>query len=74
MNRFATGTLFILSAAAFLASPSPQYAGEADCGKNSGNVCWSDEACVNLLFYKQCTTKYKYYEGESTELDPGGVV
>lgn len=63
MNRIALAALFALTAAAFLVSPSPQYASEADCGPNSGKVCFANESCAGFLFFKQCTTKYKYYPG-----------
>ena len=41
-------------------------AAEADCGANDGNKCWENQSCINVLFYKQCTTKYKYYPGGSS--------
>lgn len=61
--------------ALLLASPARPEAASADCGQNSGSVCWENESCVNILFYEQCTTEYKYYPStdgggeESTRLD-----
>lgn len=61
--------LVVLSATLFVTSPSPQMAAEAPCGPNNGNLCWSNESCVSLLFYKQCTTKYKYYPGQQETVE-----
>jgi hypothetical protein len=58
---------FLLSTLLLAASPSPQTAAEAPCGPNNGNLCWSDESCLNILFYKQCTTKYRYYPKPAKE-------
>lgn len=76
MRRSAVAALFVLSAAAFLASPSPQYAAEADCGANDGNKCWQNESCANIIFFSICTTHYKYYpDGDGDdELDDLDVV
>jgi len=66
--RLAVPAAFLFSAFLLAASPEPQLASDADCGANDGNVCWSNEECLNLLFYRMCTTRYKYYEGAL--LDP----
>ena|GEM_PF-1479717 len=58
---------FLLSTLLLAASPSPQTAAEASCGPNDGNLCWSDESCASILFFKQCTTKYKYYPKATRE-------
>jgi len=54
----------ILAAVAFLiaTAPSEPRAQESSCGPNSGNVCQTDEQCVTIIFYKRCTTNYKYYD------------
>ena len=31
------------------------------CGPYDGPMCWSNESCINIIFYKQCTTEYKYF-------------
>ena len=49
-------------------------------GTNTGKVCWQNESCVDILFYQQCTTTYKYYpapgaggSGDTdTSLQPSG--
>ncbi|MEX2465293.1 MAG: hypothetical protein WD995_00190 [Gemmatimonadota bacterium] len=55
--------LLLAAALAFLAAPGSQIAA-SDCGSNDGEMCWENESCFNVLFYRQCTTNYKYYEGE----------
>lgn len=53
----------ILAAVALLiaTAPAEPRAQAANCGGNDGNVCWQDEQCIWILFYKRCTTNYKYY-------------
>lgn len=55
--------LLLAGALAFLAAPGSQVAA-SECGSGGGEKCWENQSCFNVLFYKQCTTKYKYYEGE----------
>ncbi len=58
----AGATTFLASTALFLAVPGQPNAATSSCsGTNTGKVCWQNESCVNILFYKQCTTTYKYY-------------
>jgi hypothetical protein len=54
--------LFLVGALAFMAAPASNVAA-SDCGANEGHLCWDNESCINIIFYKQCTTKYKYWEG-----------
>ncbi len=64
----AGATTFLISTALFLAVPGQPQAATSSCnGTNTGKVCWQNESCVNILFYKQCTTTYKYYPA------PGGT-
>lgn len=79
MTRTTEGTRAGAGAAAFLAglailltSPAQPVAASAGCGENSGAVCWENEACVNILFYKQCTTDYKYYPASEGGAGLGG--
>ncbi len=62
-SRLIVGALtFLASTALFLAVPSrPHAATWSWNGTNTGKVCWQNESCVDILFYKQCTTTYKYY-------------
>lgn len=60
-TRLALPATFLFSSLLLAASPSPQAAAEAPCGPNDGQLCWSDESCINIIFYKQCTTRYRYY-------------
>ncbi|MCZ6825262.1 MAG: hypothetical protein V3S91_08320 [Gemmatimonadota bacterium] len=62
-SRLIAGALTLLaSTALFLAVPGQPHAATSSCnGTNTGKVCWQNESCLNLLFYKQCTTTYKYY-------------
>ncbi len=55
--------LLLAAALAFVAAPADQVAA-SECGSGGGNLCWEDQACINIIFYKQCTTKYRYYPGE----------
>lgn len=46
----------------YLAVPGqPQAAATSCSGSNTGKVCWENESCVEMLFYNQCTTTYKYF-------------
>ncbi len=68
-SRLIAGAItFLASMALFLAVPDRPHAATSSCnGTNTGKVCWQNESCVNILFYKQCTTTYKYYPA------PGGT-
>lgn len=58
---------FLAALALLLASPAQPEAASADCGDNAGNICWENESCVDILFYDQCTTEYRYYpQGSSS--------
>ena len=64
---------FLAAAGAYLVSPaSPQAAASSCSGMNSGKVCWQNESCVDILFYKQCTTTYKYYPAPNERGGGGG--
>lgn len=52
--------LLLVGALAFVAAPGTEVAA-SECGAYSGNECWQDESCFNILFYSQCTTKTKYW-------------
>lgn len=54
--------LLLVGALAFMAAPASNVAA-SDCGANGGQLCWDNQSCINIIFYKQCTTKYKYWEG-----------
>ncbi len=62
----------VLALSLHLAVPSLPRAEAADCGANDGQVCWQNQSCINILFYKQCTTTYKYYpkNQESEKVQP----
>ena len=62
-SRLIAGAItFLASTALFLAVPGRPHAATSSCsGTNTGKVCWQNESCVDILFYKQCTTTYKYY-------------
>ncbi len=62
-SRLIAGAImFLASTALFLAVPGRPHAATSSCnGTNTGKVCWQNESCVNILFYTQCTTTYKYY-------------
>lgn len=77
----AGATTFLASTALFLAVPGQPHAATSSCnGTNTGKVCWQNESCVDILFYQQCTTTYKYYpapgaggSGDTdTSLQPSG--
>jgi len=56
---------FLLAAAlAFVAAPDGDL-GASSCGGFRGQVCTANESCLNILFYKQCTTRYSYYPSSS---------
>lgn len=69
-RQLAAGAGAVVGALALLlASPGTPEAASADCGENDGNICWENESCVNILFYEQCTTEFKYYRRSA---DGGG--
>ncbi|TVR51298.1 MAG: hypothetical protein EA421_15945 [Gemmatimonadales bacterium] len=52
---------FLLAAAlAFLAAPDGQLAA-SECGGPGTQVCKSNESCLNIIFYRQCTTRTDYW-------------
>jgi len=59
--RLAVPAAFLFSAFLLAASPEPQAASDSDCGSNDGSLCWSNESCVNIIFFKMCTTRYRYW-------------
>ena len=79
-SRLLAGVLSFLAAAGlYLAVPDQPQAAAASCsGSNTGKVCWENESCVEMLFYKQCTTTYKYFpaggsgDADSSLKDPAG--
>jgi hypothetical protein len=69
----AGATTFLASTALFLAVPAQPSAQTSSCsGTNTGKVCWQNESCVDILFYKQCTTTYKYYPAPGETGSDGG--
>lgn len=61
-GKLAVGAATFLAALALaLTTPAQPEAASAGCGENSGNVCWENESCVDILFFNQCTTDYRYY-------------
>ena len=70
-RHYASVLAFLVAAAAYLAAPEAPRAAASSCsGMNSGKVCWQNESCVDILFYKQCTTTYKYFPAPNER--PGG--
>lgn len=72
--RLVAGALTLLATAGiYLALPGqPQAAASSCSATNSGNVCWENESCVNMLFYKQCTTTHKYLPAGGSSAGGGG--
>lgn len=62
-----TAIAFLIAAGAYLSAPAQPRAQSSDCGANDGNVCWMTQECTTFLFYKICTTRYKYYPGGKVE-------
>lgn len=57
----AAALTLVATAGLYLALPGQPQAAASSCSEtNNGNVCWENESCVNILFYKQCTTTHKY--------------
>lgn len=70
-SRLAIPAAFVLSASLLAASPEPKAAAASDCGANEGQLCWSNESCANFIFFKMCTTHYKYWEKQTEENEDG---
>jgi hypothetical protein len=52
----------VLVAVIFLLFTAPDTRLEAStCGGSGSERCKENQACVNLLFYKQCTTRIDYW-------------
>lgn len=66
-----TALTFLLAGGVYLSAPPAPRAAASDCGANSGNKCWENQECVTLIFYKICTTKYKYYPAKEPILEVG---
>ncbi|MFQ5680233.1 MAG: hypothetical protein ACE5HP_12350 [Gemmatimonadota bacterium] len=61
-SRLLAGLATLLMAAGLLVgTPAPRQATAAGCGENEGNLCRKNEACIWIIFFKQCTEKYDYY-------------
>lgn len=72
-RKWTTGVVTFAAAAGLaLVTPAEPRAASADCGENTGPVCWQNESCVNILFYEQCTTDYKYYPSTTSSGGGGG--
>ena len=54
--------LLLVGALTFLTAPGGGIAA-SECGGEGGELCWENESCINIFFYKQCTRTYKYWEG-----------
>jgi hypothetical protein len=69
--RLAIPAAFLLSGFLLAASPEPQAASDSTCGAYDGKLCWQNESCASFIFFKMCTTKYKYYPNASP---PGDLI
>jgi hypothetical protein len=52
---------FTVAVLVLAAAPAEPRAEETLCGSYDGNVCQKNESCIWILFYRQCTTTYRYY-------------
>ena len=59
----AAGLVMALGSAA--TNPEPLEAD--DCSGPGSVVCKSNESCINILFYSQCTTNYDYWNEDEEE-------
>jgi len=59
--------LALVGALTFLSAPGGQVAA-SECSSGSPHLCWQNQNCINIIFYKQCTTNYKYYSSGTGEL------
>ncbi len=63
---------FLLAGAmAFMAAPSAQIQA-AECGGPGTSVCKTNESCLSIIFYRQCTTVYDYWQGGESLAFYGG--
>lgn len=53
--------LVLAGALAFLGAPSAPIAAY-ECGGPGQQECKRNESCLNILFYKQCTTTIDYWD------------
>lgn len=65
-SRLSLAAAFLCSAILLAASPEPRAAQSDGCGGYNGKLCTTNESCLSIIFYKQCTTKYTYYPGGDT--------
>ena len=57
----ASALTFLAAAGLYLAVPGQPEAAASSCSaSNNGKICWENESCVWVLFYKQCTKTYKF--------------
>ena len=64
---------FMLAAAlAFLGAPDSRIAA-AECGGPGEVLCKENEACAGILWFRQCTTTFDYYQtDDEMNTDPVG--
>ncbi|TVP56824.1 MAG: hypothetical protein EA351_07295 [Gemmatimonadales bacterium] len=59
-------SLMLAATVAFLGAPSSQIAA-ATCGGPGEVLCKTNEACAGILFFRQCTTTYDYWQSDEEE-------
>lgn len=59
-KNFTLPGLILAGALAFLGAPSSQISATT-CGGPGVVLCKENQSCLNILFYKQCTTRYDYW-------------
>ncbi len=57
-------TVFSILLGAALLADTPETLKAAECEGAGSILCEEHESCVNILFAKFCSTKYKYYSEE----------
>lgn len=75
-DKLTLPAMLLAGAAFFTAAPDTQIAA-AECGGPGTVICKENEACVGILFFRQCTTTYDYWssgapDGPDGPGDPGG--
>lgn len=56
-----TALAFAVAGGLYLGAPPERVQAADDCGAFNGKTCSEQNDCAWFLFFRSCTTKYKYY-------------
>lgn len=67
MRQKLTFPAMLLAGAAFFTAAPDTSIAAAECGGHGEVLCKQNESCAGILFFRQCTTTYDYWNTGSPE-------